>query len=285
MTLTMNTLTRTVTTIAILLLSLVALSCGQTDERTAVAMSTISTRELQSLQKQRIYFGHQSVGANIMQGVKEIAAAHPDVPLNVVALKAGPLPQYYITESKIGENGEPASKCTAFQSFLSRSFPAGLDIAVMKFCFVDIRKNSPVEEIFATYRKAVDSIKAAHPSLRLVHVTVPLSVRTSWWKLLIKKVLSKEDLNDMNNIARNRFNILLRETYKNEPIFDLAEVESTRADGSRDSFTHDGTTYYSLVSDYSHDGGHLNATGRIVVADHFLRTLAAVADSTGAGRP
>jgi len=42
-----------------------------------------------------------------------------------------------------------------------------------------------------------------------------------------------------------------------EPLFDLAAIESTAPDGTRASFMKDGKTYYQMVSDYTHDGGHL----------------------------
>jgi hypothetical protein len=53
-------------------------------------------------------------------------------------------------------------------------------------------------------------------------------------------------------------------------IIDIAKIESTYPDGSRCSFTMDGKTYYSMVPEYTSDGGHLNETGRKKVAEQFL---------------
>ena len=59
-----------------------------------------------------------------------------------------------------------------------------------------------------------------------------------------------------------------------EPVYDLARMESTFADGKRSSFTKDGKTYHSLVPDYTRDGGHLNETGREIAAEQLLILMA-----------
>ena len=59
-----------------------------------------------------------------------------------------------------------------------------------------------------------------------------------------------------------------------KPLFDLAAIESTAPDGTRASFVRDGKTYYQMVSDYTHDGGHLNELGQKRVAEQLLVFLA-----------
>ena len=69
---------------------------------------------------------------------------------------------------------------------------------------------------------------------------------------------------------------MLRKEYEGKvPLFDIAKIESTFPDGTRCSFTKDGKTYYSMVSEYTSDGGgHLNATGRKKFAEQLLILLA-----------
>ena len=55
---------------------------------------------------------------------------------------------------------------------------------------------------------------------------------------------------------------------------DLAGVESTHPDGTRESFTSRGKDYFALVPSYSHDGRHLNEPGRRAVAEALLVFLA-----------
>jgi hypothetical protein len=54
------------------------------------------------------------------------------------------------------------------------------------------------------------------------------------------------------NIKRNQYNEMLIKEYKGkEPILDIAGIESTKPDGSRQSFELDGVTYYSMVPEYT----------------------------------
>ncbi len=68
--------------------------------------------------------------------------------------------------------------------------------------------------------------------------------------------------------------MLIKQYEGKEPIFDIAKIESTFPDGTRSSFTKDGKTYYSMVPEYTYDGGHLNETGRKKVAEQLLILLA-----------
>jgi hypothetical protein len=82
------------------------------------------------------------------------------------------------------------------------------------------------------------------------------------------------------NIKRNQFNQLIRDEYGGgNPIFDLAKIESTFPDGRWSSFTTDGKIYYSLVPDYTYDGGLLNETDRKKIAEQLLILLAGIANS------
>jgi hypothetical protein len=57
------------------------------------------------------------------------------------------------------------------------------------------------------------------------------------------------------------------------PILDIAAIESTKPDGSRQSFELDGVTYFSMVPEYTTDGGHLNEIGRKIVAEQFVAAV------------
>jgi len=71
--------------------------------------------------------------------------------------------------------------------------------------------------------------------------------------------------------------MLRKEYLGKEPLFDIAQAESTRPDGTRSTFTNNGTTYYSLVSEYTDDDGHLNELGQQAVAQDLLILLAKLA--------
>src|SRR5256885_750645 len=59
---------------------------------------------LQRVAHERVFFGHQSVGANILQGVKELSAKE-GVPV-------------FIKDQFVPENGEPLRKLAMFKAFV-----------------------------------------------------------------------------------------------------------------------------------------------------------------------
>jgi len=108
-----------------------------------------------------------------------------------------------------------------------------------------------------------------------IHITAPLSTIQKGPKALIKKIIRKTPSGYDNNIKRNMFNKMIRKEYSEKsPIFDLAEIESTYKDGTREVFYKEKRKYFSLVPAYTDDGDHLNEFGRRIVAEQLLIFLA-----------
>jgi hypothetical protein len=84
---------------------------------------------------------------------------------------------------------------------------------------------------------------------------------------------------DDANVMRDAFNEGLRARYGDEPILDLAELESTLPDGARASFDKNGRSIPQLAAAYTYDGGHLNEIGQRLAAIEFVKTVAAVLDA------
>jgi hypothetical protein len=257
--------------------------CGGKHNSGGLSMKDASVEnELRAVSGKRILFGHQSVGGNILEGLKEIGNANPGGGLTVIDLEesgapAGP----FLGELRIGKNGDPGSKCIAFREKARSLGTDGLDVAVMKFCYADFNRGTDAAAVLAQYAAAVDSIRAGSARLVVLHTTVPLVVRTAGWKKMIKRLLGKEESSDVANAKRSEFNELLKARYRGEPIFDLAAVESTYPDGTRQEFAADGKRAYALVADFTDDGSHLNATGRVIAARAFVHALAAITEKGG----
>ena len=233
-------------------------------------------RDLQLLRGKRIYFGHQSVGFDVMKGVRELTASAPESSPVFVSADTAVLPAGgWFADSRIGRNGYPAEKCGAFRETVTRLERDSLDIAIMKFCYADISPGTDPAKVFELYARTVDSLKRAFPATVFVHSTIPYTLKTSWWKLLAKRILGREDHSQAGNLQRTRFNTLLAQHYGGDPVFDIARVESTHPDGRREAFSFEGETAFSLIGELTHDGGHLNETGRRLAAREFLRVLAA----------
>lgn len=159
-----------------------------------------------------------------------------------------------LVEYTVGTNGNPASKDADFASIVDSGFGAQGGIAMYKYCYIDVNDSTDVQAMFDHYRGTVENLKSKYPKLTIVHITTPLMTDAS--------------------TNRNANNNLLRQTYASEPIFDLAAAESTHADGSRSQVTIGNQIVYTLASEYTDDGGHLNTTGRQWVAKKMLATLA-----------
>jgi hypothetical protein len=257
--------------------------CKQADFSKSGTPDAELSANLKVLEKSRVYFGHQSVGKNIMAGVLDLIKASGAAAPRVMEMDPPmDLPEYYFLHARIGRNEAPDSKCHAFTGVLAKlaaDTAHPVEAAALKFCYVDITAKSDPKAVFATYHGMMDTLKRVFPQVAFVHVTVPLSANSGGWKLALKRAIGKEDWADADNIKRNQYNDLLRETYKGEPVFDLAAIESTYPDGTREEWTKDGKTYYSLIHAYTHDGGHLNELGRKVAAKELIRVMAQAAQS------
>ena len=240
-------------------------------EKEVSSIKDISESKLERLSGKKIYFGHQSVGLNILDGVKDIIKENPKIKLNIVKTnEKADFSVPAVAHFFVGENTDPASKIRSFAENIEKGAGNNADIAFFKFCYVDFHAASDIEKVFLEYKNTMERLKKEYPSTEFIHVTAPLTTQTSAVKAIVKRLLGKPD----NNINRNKFNELLHREYADkEPIFDLAKTESTYPNGSRASFTSGGANYYSLVPEYTDDGGHLNERGRKVVALELLNFL------------
>jgi hypothetical protein len=144
----------------------------------------------------------------------------------------------------------------------------------MKFCYVDFNPYTDVDALFAYYRETMEALKREHPEVTFAHVTVPLVVRPMDLKERFNRLIGRDVWEDTANTKRFEYNQRLLKEYGSEPIFDLAKAESTRPDGSRETFEYKGRSYFALTPDYTDDDGHLNAAGQGAVAPEMIRFLA-----------
>ncbi|MFN8652030.1 MAG: hypothetical protein U0133_09035 [Gemmatimonadales bacterium] len=246
------------------------------------ALNQVSDSQWKALAATRIFFGHQSVGWNILEGVQALLARQPSLGLRLVkSAEPATVEGGALVHAFIGTNGHPETKLMAFDSALAAGLgPAG-GIAMYKYCFLDITAATDVDALFRAYRDNMARLRQEHPEIRFVHLTAPLTVNGNPVRNLLKSVLGKPTAADFN-LRRNRFNQLLRAEYEGkEPLFDLAAFESTHADGSRAFFTRGADTVYTLAPELTDDGAHLNANGREAAAVRFLLFLAQLASPAG----
>jgi len=253
-------------------------SCQKNDSGIKIDEVNMQVSINDNLLKQKIYFGHMSVGYNVISGVEDRKKEQASLKeLHVIEMSPGDtIESSGIYHSKIGKNGFPFVKCDNFKERLSKNdLGHKIDMAMFKFCYIDFNDQTDVDKLFEYYVETIDAIKKIFPEIKIAHITVPL--RAHKWKLKgFVKILIKKDI---RNIKRNEFNQLLHEKYSDRSIFDLAKAESTYPDGKREVFMDNENEYFALIKDYTYDGGHLNGLGAKIAANKLLSFLSAFMDT------
>ena len=247
------------------------------------SLSDVTPAEWSSLASRRVFFGHQSVGANVVQGISEVLATHPEIRLNVVETKdlvtarAG---GFY--HARVGRNEHPDEKVQEFVRIASSGLHSSGAVGMVKLCYVDVRADTDPQALFEGYQRRMAELRAQNPGLTIVHLTMPLTSsegRLAYWK----RKLRGDDTQRDRNIVRNGYNALLRPAYAGkEPVFDIAAIESRHPDGTVSGFRDGSGIVYTLASELTTDGGHLNDAGRRLVAEQLLVFLAKLPPAPGA---
>src|SRR5689334_6048679 len=100
----------------------------------------------------RIFFGHQSVGENLLAGVKTAAPA-----LRIVETRdAVDGPGLY--HAKIGRNEAPLTKLEDFERVLDKLGP-NLDVALVKLCYIDFSPSTDVDALFTAYQAMLERLE------------------------------------------------------------------------------------------------------------------------------
>ncbi len=244
------------------------------DFNVRTATDDVMPASWEKLAQKKVFFGHQSVGNNIISGIKDLMPKNTSIKLRILETEnPSDFSSGIFAHHGVGQNVDPESKIKDFVRIMDQGIGGKADIAFFKFCYIDFNAHTNIQQLFNDYKNSMSILKEKYPQTVFMHCTVPLVIQTKTTpKSMIKKILGRDD--SVQNIARNDFNELIRKEYGGKAhIFDIAEIESTYPDGSRESFVKNGKTYYALVPAYTDDGGHLNESGSKIVADKLLMLL------------
>jgi len=241
-------------------------------------INTVSEAQWRKLAGQKIFFAHMSVGLNMIDGMKAVMARNDNIRLNIVETAD---PRHFtapvFAHAKLGHNTDPLAKLQSFRSQMDSVGPV-VDVAFLKFCYVDIRRDTNAAALFASYRKTIADLQTKFPNVRFIHLTVPLTSQPvalkSRIKGLIKTAIGSPGVAE-DNARRDEYNTLLKAKFgPTGSVFDLAAVESALPDG-RTCFVRKGGKAIPLMAKaWTTDGGHLNPRGQHRVAQQLLTTLA-----------
>ena len=139
----------------VLMVLLTTLICGCKGENMKVDLSelkAIPQEKWDELASKKIYFGHQSVGYNIIDGINDIMKEIPEIRLNIKETKD---PSNFsigvFAHSSVGRNCDPKSKIDDFKKIMKSGLADKVDIAFFKFCYVDVRRDLDIIHVFNYY--------------------------------------------------------------------------------------------------------------------------------------
>jgi hypothetical protein len=232
--------------------------------------STDVAHAMDTLGTARIFFAHQSVGGNIVDGMQRLKADGKGAQLRIVELKdPNQMGDAVFAHARLGRNGDPKGKTDAFAAALRGGLANQVDVAFQKYCYVDIDASTDVDALFKYYKGTMQQLHAEFPHLRLVHVTAPLVRVQSGPKAVIKKLLGRTpDFYD-DNAARERYNALMRKEYGGD-LFDLAALEASKPGAAPEPFQFHGMNLLELRPEYTSDGAHLNEPASKRIAGELM---------------
>lgn len=204
-----------------------------------------------------VLFGHQSVGANILDGLTMLGERFAIEP--VIEPEASWYDENHgLGEYPAGDNEDPHGKIVTFRRMIAQEgFGSRLDAAMLKLCYIDFTDDRvEARGVFEAYRDTIEGLEAKFPKVRFVWWTAPLM--------------------ESDNAGRDEFNRLVREhcrTRGGKTLFDLADIESHDESGN----PHREGGLPALCPEWSEDGGHLSEAGRKRVATAWWYLMARLA--------
>lgn len=229
---------------------------------------------LNDLSEKSIYFGHQSVGKNILSGL-DYWNSQGNTQLTIKESRDfSDTITASLTHFRIGQNRNPSMKIDDFRNTVPGISSENEKIAFFKFCYVDFNAETDTEDLFSQYKSTMIKLQENYPDIQFVLFTAPLKSVRKGIDAIKYRVRYGKDTSKEDNVKRNEFNEKLKNELGGEfPVFDLAKTEATLPDGSLNTYEYMGEQYTAMCSIYTNDGGHLNETGAKIVAFNLLSFL------------
>jgi len=249
---------------------------GMASSSSETASTRPSLEVVTRLGHARVFFAHQSVGQNIVEGLEALRVGTDATALRILKLEdATPDMTPAFIHARLGTNGDPKGKTDAFVAALENGLGNSVDIAFQKYCFVDFEANTDVHAVFNYYRASMERLQQRFPKLTILHVTAPIVVVQSGPRAIVKKWIGRTPDYYPENAVREQFNELMRAQYgRSGRLFDLAAIEATRPGAAPEPMMFQGRRLYTLLPEYSSDGGHLNDDAQRRVASALVSFLA-----------
>lgn len=227
--------------------------------------------QLEAFADLRIFFAHQSVGRNVLSGVEQTYEAQGSS-VDIVRSTTDVPGEAFVAHTVVGENGDPNGKLAVFEQIIDGPMGEQIDVAILKFCYLDVMASTDVEALFAAYSSTISELELRHPDVRFIYTTVPLTTDPSW-RATLKGILGDPPTDPADNLARQQYNELVRAQYAaSGSLFDIAGVQATLSQHPTER-EKDGDEYFVLNLALASDSAHLNALGARVAAVELISVV------------
>lgn len=235
--------------------------------------------DLIKLREKRIVFAHQSVGNDILEGVRTIASQQGTA-LAVTEARNAPQDWKGIAHFKVGSNGDPQGKIADFAGAMDSGAFAAADVAMLKLCYIDFDDgaNDPAR-LAQSYTDTFERLQAKFPGTHFVAATAPLTTIQTGPKAWVKKLLGRTPSGYEENYRRHVFNEHLRRRFGADSLFDIARIEAGVAAVGAGTFEFNSQQVEALRPGLTYDGGHLDDDAKVLVAEQFVKFVAALPDT------
>ena len=157
---------------------------------TLPSIDDVSMEDWAKLAKKKIFFGHQSVGYNIIEGIKDIISERDQIKLNIVETHdSAEFDNPIFAHARVGRNTDPVSKINGFRNIIDAGVGDKVDIAFFKFCYIDVMRDSDTQKIFDNYRNTIEDFKARYPETKFLHMTIPVCSTPKGVKRTLKEAV------------------------------------------------------------------------------------------------
>lgn len=213
-----------------------------------------------------IYFERASVGGNIISGLEAMSSANSSRYSLNLGYREADDPNVDSTvinwfSSNNGllhyNRGNPGfdEKLSRFNTRIrTTGFASLLDVASFKFCYIDDDYSGSAQEAFDSVKNIMENLENNFPNVKFI-----------WWTMPIQTT---------GNSKRDSYNSLVRDycSKNNKYLIDIADIECHSPEGVKQTDSIGET----LFSSYTDDGGHLNSTGSLRVANAYWVILARI---------
>lgn len=217
-----------------------------------------------------VYFEHASVGGNIVSGLTNMSnlnSTRYGIQMGNWSTSSidSTITNWYTSYNGFGDNqrGNPGfdAKTNDFYTRITTgNFGSLLDVASFKFCYIDDGYSGTAQEAFNRVKSVMDNLESTFQNTKFF-----------WWTMPIQTTGSS---------AKDSYNSLVRNYCKNNNkyLLDIADIECHSSTGIK---LVDSNGREILDSSYTDDGGHLNSTGALRVANAYWVMLAFIAGYSG----